>query len=292
MDMPLLITRSNVKKLIPVRDPNSHKGQNGRVLIIGGSLAYYGAPILAGLAALHAGSDLVTLLVPECNFEVSRSAAPDFIVRKYLGNAMNTRTIDAAAELIPKADAVLLGPGAGDDPEARRVMIRIAQKTTCPLVLDAEAIPAILEFEITEDPKERAQRIMITPNRAEMEEIFGAPLPKDPAEEQKFVEDFTTRLGVTVLLKKPEALVVGPGRETAINQTGNAGMTVGGSGDVLAGLAAAFVAQRMHAFDAATAAVFLLGKTGDSLFRQKGFHYTATNLALELPFVIHELTSQ
>jgi len=185
-----IIKKSEIVKIFPQRNPNSHKGQNGRVLIIGGSLDYFGAPILAALGAYGGGADLVYLLVPECNFEVSRSFYPDFIVRKYPGNFVNSRALDAAQELLPKVDCVLIGPGVSENPESLRVITRIIQKAECQAVLDAEAIPAMAELGLPSEAGAKAgaenpPRFTITPNRAEMDEITEGSLPHDPEEEAK-----------------------------------------------------------------------------------------------------------
>lgn len=283
------IKKSEVIKMFPRRDPFSHKGQNGRLLIIGGSIDYFGAPVLAGLGALNSGCDLVYLLVPECNFEVSRSFYPDLIVRKYVGNYVNTRTIDAATGLLPKVDCLLIGPGVSEDPESARVIARIIQKSNCPVVLDAEAIPAIAHLGLLSPELKPVNlpSITITPNRAEMDEITQGILPEDPVEEERITEDFAKKWGVTILLKKPHAIIASPDYETRENHTGNAGMTVGGSGDVLSGFVSSLIARRTIPYDACICASFLLGTTGDALYKQKGYNFTATDLTLELPYTIH-----
>lgn len=284
-----IIKKSEVVKIFPRRRLDSHKGQNGRVLIIGGSIDYFGAPLLAGLGALGSGADLVYLLVPECNFEISRSFYPDFIVRKYIGNYVNSRTLDVALEMAQKVDCILIGPGVSEDPESLRVITRIIQKTTCPIVLDAEAIPAIGQIGLPAlTAQEIEPRITITPNMAEMDEITEGVLSEDPDEEIRLVEDFANKWGVTILLKKPNSIIASPALPTRINPTGNAGMTVGGSGDVLAGFVASLIAQNTKPYEACIAASFLFGLTGEMLYAQKGFNYIATDLAMELPYLIHK----
>jgi NAD(P)H-hydrate epimerase len=286
--MASVIKKSEVAKMYPRRDPNSHKGQNGRVLIIGGSLNYFGAPILAGLGALGSGADLVYLLVPECNFDVSRSFYPDFIVRKYPGNFINSRTLDAATELLPQVDAVLVGPGVSEDPESVRVIARIIQKAQCHIVLDAEAIPAIAQLGLQNTP-DQPHHLTITPHRSEMDEITEGALPDDPEELEKVVTDFAQKWGITILMKGPRDIVASPHETTRVNTTGNAGMTVGGSGDILAGLTASLIAQHISPYEACQCAAFLNGAAGDTLLRQKGYNFMATDVALELPYTIHSI---
>lgn len=281
------IKKSEVIKLYPKRDPLSHKGENGRVLVIGGSINYFGAPILSGLGALYSGADLVYLLVPECNFDVSRSFYPDFIVRKYNGDFINPKTIDAAGELAPKADCMLIGPGISEEPETLHSITKIIEKSQCQIVLDAEAIPAIAGLGLLDKGREMAKRVTITPHRGEMDQLTDKPLPDDPAEEIKIAEDFANKWGITILFKNPLGdLIAAPNRPVCVNGTGNAGMTVGGSGDVLAGFVSSLIAQGAVPYDACKCAAFLFGLTGDNLYQQKGYNFIATDLALELPYTI------
>lgn len=270
--------------MYPRRDPRSHKGQNGRVFIIGGSIDYFGAPILAGLGALGSGSDLVYLLVPECNFEVNRSFYPDFIVRKYPGNYINSRTLDHITELLEKVDALLIGPGVSEDPESLRIITKIIQKTECQIILDAEAIPAIAQLGFPHN-----KNITITPHQGEMDQITEGNLPEKEEELEKVVADFAEKWGVTILMKGPRDIIASPGKPTRLNITGNAGMTVGGTGDILAGIVASLISQRAAPYEACQSAAFLNGLAGDMLYRHKGYNFIATDVALELPYTIHSV---
>lgn len=287
--MPQVIKKSDVIKMLPQRDPQSHKGDNGRVLIIGGSLDYFGAPILAGLGALSSGADLVYLLVPECNFDVSRSFYPDFIVRKYSGDFVNNATIAAVEPLLQKADSVLIGPGISENKESLSAIVKIIEKSNCQVVLDAEAIPVIAQFGLPQAASNNESRFTITPHRGEMDEITEGTLPEDFDEMVKVIEDFAHKWKVTILLKGRMSVVASPGQPTRVNETGNAGMTVGGSGDVLAGFTASLLAQRCTPYEACQCAAFLLGTAGDNLYQQKGYGLIATDLAQELPYTIHSI---
>lgn len=286
-----VVKKGDVQKLYPQRNPRSRKGENGRVLIIGGSIDYFGAPILAGLGALGSGSDLAYLLVPECNFDVTRSFYPDFIVRKYPGDFLNNKAVEHAAPLLPKVDCVLIGPGMSENPESLNSIVQIIKQTQCDIVLDAEAIPAIARLELFNRGREHEflERLTITPHRGEMDELLEEDLPADPREEIKVVEKFANSWGITILLKSPRDIIASPGRQTRVNETGNAGMTVGGSGDVLAGFTASLIAQKLNHCDACKCAAFLFGLTGDNLYKQKGYNYMATDLALELPYTIKSI---
>lgn len=282
------LKKSEIIKLLPSRDPYSHKGDNGRVLIIGGSLDYFGAPLLSASAALHSGADLVYLLVPECNFEVSRSFYPDFIVRKYPGTFLNNHAFAPAQELLKKSDCVLIGPGISEHPQSTKTITDIIKKTSCPIVLDAEAIPAIAEFGLPEN-RTGLPPITITPHHGEMDELVEESLPQDREELALLVEDFAQKWNVTILLKGPHDLIVAPDHETRDNATGNQGMTVGGTGDVLAGLVASLIAQGASSYEAALCTAFINGTAGDRLYEKKGFNFIASELALELSHTIKAL---
>ena len=119
------IKKADVAKMLPRRESSSHKGQNGRVLVVGGSIDYYGAPVLSGLGALYSGADLVYLYVPECNFECTRSLYPDFIVKKYPGEYLTERYAEQIINFgKEKCDSVLIGPGLTDN---EKVMLAVQE---------------------------------------------------------------------------------------------------------------------------------------------------------------------
>lgn len=281
-----VLKKSEVRKMLPSRSPDSHKGENGRVLIIGGSMDYFGAPILAGLGSLYSGADLTYLLVPECNFDVSRSFYPDFIVRKYNGNVLNFRSFEPATELLGNVDAVLMGPGLSKDAEAVRSCEKFLERIELPVVIDADALPSILSAE----PKSN-RPIVITPHLGEFNGLIEEDISKAMPEEEieKLLQKYAKQWHAVILLKGVIDRIAAPNEEIYLNVTGNAGMTVGGTGDVLAGLVTSLIAQGMSPFPAACAAAFVNGLAGESLFKQKGNAFSATDLALELPYTIREI---
>ena len=162
---------------------------------------------------------------------------------------------------IEGADAILAGPGLGRDSEARRLVARLLRETPCPLVLDADAI-AVLEGK-PEAVRHCPQAVILTPHPGELAHLLG----KDVAEIQKdrlaAAVEAAERTGAVVVLKGAGTLVAQAGQAAWINLNGNPGMACGGSGDVLAGLLAGLLAQRIEPFDAACAAVWLHGTAGD-----------------------------
>ncbi len=303
-----VIRKADVKHMLPHRELVSHKGENGRVLVIGGSVDYFGAPILAALGALYSGCDLVRILVPKVNFDVTRSYYPDFIVHSYEGDYLNDSALTWVKELLPKIDTILIGPGISESPEIietiKKIIVEAAEhgdkKIT--IVLDAEAIAGLASMVRAQGEKAGAldpepsllsndvgARIVITPNLHEFRQMIVEDIPDETHARAELVQQYADNWGVTVLLKGVTDTVSTPRHQAILNETGNAGMTVGGSGDVLAGVVASLMAQHISNFSAAQVATYVLGTCGELLESSKDFSYTATDLALELPYVIKAL---
>ncbi|MEK7529268.1 MAG: NAD(P)H-hydrate dehydratase [Patescibacteria group bacterium] len=283
-----ILKRSGIHKLLPRRDEDSHKGDNGRVLIIGGSQDYFGAPVFAGLGSLYSGADLTYILVPECNFDVTRSFYPDFIVRKYPGFFLNPRAIDEAVHLAEQCDAVLIGPGIGSSEEVFNTIIKILARIHRPVILDADALnPTVMESVPVALPS-----LTITPHHGEMERLLERSIHElDDETREGVIGDFVKKTSATVLLKGQMDMVVGLEYGSgevigAYNVTGHPGMTVGGTGDVLAGIVTSMIAQGVKPFPACSIAAFANGLSGENVARQKGNCFSATDVALELPYVI------
>lgn len=282
------IKSSTVQKLMPKRSDKSHKGQNGRVLIVGGSLDFYGAPILAGLGALNSGADLVYLYVPECNFDVSRSLFPDFIVKKYSGERLSERD---AAEIIEfgkkKCDSLLIGPGLSDNEKSLDAVLEIIKNLNIPTVIDADAIPVLKKISKFPLP----QPIVITPHKNEFRYLVDREVVVEGDDHKSVIllRSISMDLHINVLLKGPVDYVSSEDGYVETNSTGNSGMTVGGTGDVLAGMVATFLAQGLEGFDAARCAAYINGAAGDLLKKEMGFAFSASDLAKKLPYVIAKI---
>ena len=283
------LRKSSAVHFFPQRRSDSHKGNNGRVLIVGGSIDYHGAPILAGLGALRSGVDLVYLLVPECNFEVTRSLYPDFIVRRYKGDHFTMSAIGYVLEMAAICDSVLIGPGMGELPETMAALDALIPQLSIPTVLDSVAIMSLRR--ITTFPLN--QDMMITPHLNEFVRLTDKPfVERDPVQlmekKLRYCQNLALDLQIGIFLKGPTDLIVSTKGEAVVNVTGNAGMTVGGSGDVLAGFLVSLVARGVSMFEAAQCAAWLFGVCGDRLTKKRGYTFSATDLASELPYTIAE----
>lgn len=279
-----VIKKSEARNLLPKRDENSHKGDNGRVLIVGGSLQFYGAPILAGLGALNSGADLVYLYVPECNFECTRSMYPDFIVKKYPGDYLTPRYAQEIANFGRECDSVVIGPGLGDHESTLEAVAEILKSLAIPTVLDAESIGVLRNITSLPLP----QQIVITPHHGEFKSLIDREIEVHEADTKSIIlmRTLSMDLHINVLLKGQTDYISSLEGDVQKNETGNAGMTVGGTGDVLAGLIGTLLAQGLEGFDAARCAAFFAGVAGDMVRKHKGYHYTASDVAAALPFVL------
>lgn len=279
------IKANAVKKLLPKRRTDSHKGQNGRVLIVGGSRDYYGAPVLSALGALSSGCDLVYLFVPECNFDCTRSISPNFVVRSYKGDYLNPEAAEEIASFgKKKASSVLLGPGLTDKASVIDAVEKIVKNLHVPTVLDADAIEVLKKI----DKFPLQQKIAITPHMNEFRNLVDRDVAVDENDPKSVIllRSIAMDLHVNILLKGHNDYVVSDEGHVEVNRTGNPGMTVGGSGDVLAGCLSSFVAQGVDLFDAAKMAAYFVGRAGDLLFKEKGYGFLASEIAMKIPYAV------
>lgn len=245
------------------RFPEGHKGDHGRILVVGGG-EYTGAPALASLAAYAAGADIVTTLVPETIKNVIASFSPNLIVKGLEGEKIGLKHVEKIKKLVKLHDVVVMGMGVGENEEFEAVVLEVI-KSCRKVVLDAQGL-------VKEVPE--GVECIMTPHRGEFRRVFGDSDVKMAAKKARSV----------ILLKGKEDFVT-DGERLKVNRSGNAGMTVGGTGDVLAGVCAAFFCND-DAFHAACAAAFLNGFAGDLCFEKYGYNYTATQLIEEIPIAV------
>ncbi len=252
-------------EFLPTRAPDAHKGDCGRVVIVGGSVGLTGAPTLAATAALKSGAGLVTVGAPESLndiLEVKLSEAmtrPLPEVRKARCLALRAR--GAIESLLEGADALALGPGLGTQRETVELVRRLVRHAKIPTVLDADALNALAG-----DPghlRTLTPPAVITPHPGEFSRLTGMEISKVLADPIGAAGDLASSTGVTVVLKGAPSVVATPKGDTFVNASGNAGMATGGSGDVLTGVIAALIGQGLPAERAACLGVYLHGLAGD-----------------------------
>ncbi len=272
------------------RNPNSHKGNNGRLLVVGGSNEYSGAPAIAGMAAIGAGADLVYVASPENAADAIKSTSPDLIVKSLEGDKLSLNHLDDILNLSENVDAVLIGPGSGIDDETSKLFNVLVTKIKKPIVLDADSLKQV-ELSLIKNRED----MILTPHIFEFKSFFKTDddlrLDIDSYDFSEVDENITLfqkisrQIKGTVVVKGKYDLILS-GSKFKINKSGNAGMTVGGTGDALAGISASLLSQGLSSFDSASLATFINGLAGDEAFDVKGNGFSATDLVSYIGSVI------
>jgi NAD(P)H-hydrate epimerase len=268
--------------LYPRPKAESHKGQNGRLLIVAGG-PFTGAPALVAMGALGMGADLARIATPAIAAQIVATYSPNFIVHPLVGHRLLREDIEVIVELAKSADALAIGPGLGDSLGSLEAVRSIVQTLDLPMVLDADALKAA-GMDRTILVKKRA---VATPHSREFVVLTGKTLPDNLEEKAEMVRAAAKSLGITILLKG-HVDIVSDGVRLKFNHTGNPGMTVGGTGDVLCGAVGGLLAKGVAPFDAARIAAFSNGYAGDLAFKVKSYGLTATDVAENLGKVLAE----
>lgn len=253
----------NVPPPLPPRNPAGHKGSFGKVLVIGGSADYRGAPALAAMAALKAGSGYVRLAVPADIVNQIFPLIPEavFIPRESTGS-MGSEHTDDLIEHTAAADSVVLGPGLSTAPESIRLARDLIAGIEKPLVVDGDALTALSgREELTGD---REFPTYLTPHPGEMARLLGSSIHEVETRRVEVAQEAADRYGCCVVLKGAHSIIARPVGSAWINLTGNSGMGTAGSGDVLAGLLGALIPRFADdGVDVLRLAVYLHGLAGD-----------------------------
>ncbi len=262
-----------VKKFIPERKFSSRKGENGKVLVVGGSYIYHGAPILSSFAALRCGTDLVYTCVPKINAQATRSISPNLIVLPLVDAKLTRGAVHKLLGLIPKElDSATIGMGLGiQDIEALKILVNSLLNRDVKLSLDASALVRDIL------PVIKNKDVVVTPHAGEFKRLFGELPPDSKKERILVVEKHAKENAVTILLKGSTD-IVSDGQKTFLNVKNTPAMTVGGTGDVLSGLVAGMLSKNRKSLEAAAAAVFINGRAGVLAQRKYGLHMVATDL--------------
>lgn len=255
------------------RDMASHKGNNGTVLVVGGSMDYSGAPTLAALSAFKSGVDLVYVACPESVSQTIRSYSPDLIINTLSHDFIVDEDVDKIIELSKKADSVVIGCGIGRDNETALAVNEIISEIRKPVVIDADGLKLLY----TDIIKEIKSEIVVTPHSAEFKALFDIKMPEKLEDKIETVSK-AARENSCVVLLKGVLDIISNGGKTRINKTGNPGMAVGGTGDCLAGLVGGLMAQRHDTFEAACLGAYINGRAGDMAKEKYGYHFMASDM--------------
>ncbi|MFB5610725.1 MAG: NAD(P)H-hydrate dehydratase [Nitrosopumilaceae archaeon] len=270
-----------VKKFVPARKANSRKGENGTVLVVGGSYIYHGAPILSSLAALRSGTDLVYTSIPKINAQSTRAISPNLIVIPLVDQKLTRGAVKKLLGAIPKnLDSATIGMGlAVAEKIALEILVKELIKNDVRVSLDASAlVPEIL-------PIISNKNAVVTPHAGEFKRLFGVSPPENQKQRIITVEKLAKKHGIVILLKG-QTDVVSDGKTTYLNPKKIPAMTVGGTGDVLSGLVAGILSKNRNALESAAAATYINGLAGKMVQKKLGLHMTSMDLIDAIPQVM------
>ena len=275
------LSTSIVKKFIPARKSKSRKGDNGIVLVVGGSYIYHGAPILSSIAALRCGTDLVYTSVPKINVTPTRAISPNLIVIPLVDQKLTRGAVNKLVGALPRnLDSATIGMGlAIQEKNALLLLVKSLLDRDVRLSLDASAlIPEVL-------PLLANKNVVVTPHAGEFKRLFGESPSNSKTERIRLVEKNAKKYGITILLKG-ETDVISNGSTTYQKKKKIPAMTVGGTGDVLSGLVAGMLSKNRNPLESAAAATFINGLIGKAVQKKLGLHITPMDLLDEIPTVM------
>ncbi|MDY7001772.1 MAG: NAD(P)H-hydrate dehydratase, partial [Thermodesulfobacteriota bacterium] len=276
-----LLTRS-MARLLPFPDPNMHKGGAGHVLVVGGSLGLTGAPLLAALGALRCGCGLVTVACPGGLAREVKAANPD-VMTWPLGDKETWSELlaDIIKERLPQFAAVLIGPGLGRGPGARRFLAALLAMQLPKTILDADAL-----YWLAQDKslfEKNGRDTVLTPHPGEMALLAGKTIAEVQANRLVCAKMYAREKNVVLVLKGPGTVIAHPSGSEFLSPFTTPNLAVGGSGDVLAGILAGLTAQGLSPLDAACLGVYWHGRAGEILKNEYPYR---GNLASEIPHIL------
>ncbi|MDO4793136.1 MAG: NAD(P)H-hydrate dehydratase [Filifactor alocis] len=278
--MTITLTPEFIRTLIPIRQPSSHKGSYGRVLIVAGSPRFPGAPCLCARACMRSGSGLVTLAVEKEIFPIVAQKLDEAMVLD-----LQTYEMDFF-QLLHSADCVAFGCGSGIRDYSRKKLSLLLNRISCPLVIDADGLnllaerPSLLHTDKT---------LILTPHEGEFSRLTTTSIQDIKANKVELAEAFARNFGL-ILVLKGEISVITDGKTTYLSDVGVPEMATGGMGDALTGVIASFIGQKISPLEASALAVYLHSYTARELSRSM-YSVLAGDVISRLPFTIRELMS-
>ena len=267
----ILIQPSCALKLLPERPRDGHKGLFGRVLVIAGSVGLTGASAMASLSALRVGAGLVTLGTPESLnpiMEVKLTEVMTLPLPETSHQTLSIRAYDKIMQMVAGVDVVAIGPGLSRNPETIELVQKLCKDVNIPKVIDADGLNALAEDKNC--LSELGGQTVLTPHPGEMARLTGKTISDIQSNRINIAVDFAKEYGVILVLKGVPTVIAEPNGEAYLNTTGNPGMASGGTGDVLTGTIAGFIAQGLDAKGSAILGVYIHGLAGDLASMDKG----------------------
>ncbi|MFA5907481.1 MAG: NAD(P)H-hydrate dehydratase [Vicinamibacterales bacterium] len=288
-----LLTREQMRPLVPPRAVDSHKGDFGRVVVVAGSMGKAGAAVLCAQGAMRSGAGLVTVASPRSCQPTIAAHAVEYMTEGLDETPDGTVHFSAADTVLGiDADVIVAGPGLGRGEGVTTFVRELLDKYDGPLVLDADALNAFADEPSLLVGRE-GRDLIITPHPGEMARLVGCSVEDLQADRIGIATDFAKRHKLYVVLKGYRTLVVTPDEKVFVNPTGCPGMATGGTGDVLAGMLAAWLAQLLDAEAACRLAVYLHGSAGELADADSGeVSMTASDLVDHIGDAVLELTAR
>ncbi len=286
------VTKGILKEIFPERKREVYyrKYEFGLLIVIGGSEFYSGSPALSAMAAFNAGVDMVRIIAPRRAADIIASFSPNMAAYPLEGKWLNGShlaelvAMTKAAESVARGNvAAVIGGGAGRSKETQEVILEYLSRVNIPVVIDADAIHAVgSRTEVI-----KGKPFLITPHLYEFMMLTGRDIREfEHGAKIQAVKEEALRLQTTILLKeKPD--IISNGKEAVLNESGSPYMSVGGTGDTLAGICGALLARRIEPFKAAQAAVFVNGKAGELAASRMKEGLSATEVIKAIPEVLH-----
>ncbi len=253
-----------VKEILPQRPACANKYSVGSLLCVCGSYSMAGAAVICAKAALRMGAGLVRIAVPESIYPIVSVSVPEAVFLVLPESESGAVSAKGAREIIRyanKADAVLMGCGSKMCEDTKSIVLSLVSECKKPLILDADGINAVAKH--INVLRDRVYPTVLTPHEGEMSRLTGFSSAYIRDNRQDVAEKFADEYGVTLVLKGKDTLITAKNSECFVNPTGNAGMAVAGSGDVLAGMIASLIAQGVDVTQGAVAGAYLHGLAGD-----------------------------
>ena len=272
----------------PKRKPDANKKDFGHVMVIAGSSGYTGAAYLASQAAVLTGSGLVTLAIGKSLYPIMAAKLTEVMVRPFFETKDYSLSLMAEKELLnfsEKCDCVAMGCGISQNKETQGLVRSLITRIDKPIVLDADGLNAMVGH--LDLMKKAPAPLVLTPHPGEMARLIGKETADVQGNRKDIALNFAHQYNIVLVLKGHQTVVARPNGEFYINETGNAGMATGGTGDALTGMIASFIGQGLEPFDAAIAGTYFHGLAGDLAAKEKGvLSLIATDLLNKLPEVL------
>lgn len=286
----LQINKNILKEVYRQRSPEAKKYDFGLLLVIGGSEFYTGSPAFSAMAAFRAGCDMVHIMAPKRAADIIASFSPNLAAYPLKGDWLDKEDLatlismtESAKSVSNNRTAVVIGGGLGRSGETKDTILEYLSQIDVPLVIDADAI-----YALSKNPEVvRGKNCLITPHAYEFfvltkKEIAGL----EDEKKINLVQEEAERLGTTILVKGKLDIIASGKKETALNETGSPSMTVGGTGDTLAGIAGALMARGINSFKAGCIAAYINGLAGQRAAKKLGESMLATDLIEEISHVL------